>query len=75
MISIVAPLSVFKSLSEIFLYLAEKNEGYDVVGNFQDDLRHKMADESLIHCLEYCTGYFQDKKGSNLLELWYLIGT
>lgn len=26
-ISIVAPLSVFKSLSEIFLYLAEKNEG------------------------------------------------
>jgi hypothetical protein len=26
-ISIVAPLSVFKSLSEIFIYLAEKNDG------------------------------------------------
>ena len=69
-ISIVAPLSVFKSLSEIFQYLAAKNEGH-----FQDDLKHKMADESLIHCLEYCSGYFEDKEGSHLLELWYLIGT
>jgi len=69
-ISIVAPLSVFKSLSEIFLYLAEKNEG-----NFQSDvLKHRMDDESLIHCLEYCTEYFKNKKGSNILELWYLIG-
>ena len=33
-----------------------------------------MDDESLIHCLEYCTQYFKDKEGSNLLELWYLIG-
>ena len=75
-ISIVAPLSVFKSLSEIFQYLAAKNEGYiSSSGNFQDDLKHKMADESLIHCLEYCSGYFENKKGSHLLALWYLIGT
>jgi len=59
-ISIVAPLSVFKSLSEIFQYLAAKNEG-----NFQDDLKHKMADESLIHCLEYCSDYFENKKGND----------
>ena len=75
-ISIVAPLSVFKSLSEIFEYLAAKHEGY--IGeqeSFQGDLKHKMADESLIHCLEYCSGYFESKKGSHLLELWYLIGT
>jgi len=37
-------------------------------------LKDKMDDESLIHCLEYCTQYFKDKEGSNLLELWYLIG-
>jgi hypothetical protein len=75
-ISIVAPLSVFKSLSEIFQYLAAKNEGYiSSSGTFQADLKHKMADESLIHCLEYCSGYFENKKGSHLLALWYLIGT
>ena len=69
-ISILAPLSVCKSLSEIFLYLAEKNDG-----NFQSEvLKHKMDDESLMHCLEYCTQHFQEQKGSNLLDLWYLIG-
>jgi hypothetical protein len=69
-ISIVAPLSVFKSLSEIFLYLADKNER-----NFQSDvLKDRIDDESLIHCLEYCTEYFTSRKDSQILDLWSFIG-
>jgi hypothetical protein len=64
-ISIVAPLSVFKTLSEIFLYMADKNN---------DILESRMDEGSLIHCLEYINSYLKERKNSNILELWHIIG-
>lgn len=70
-ITIVAALSVCKSLSELFSYLAEKNEN-----NFQSEvLKARMDAESLIHCLEYCTKHFTSLEDGSILELWYMIGT
>ena len=68
-ISIVAPFSVEKSLSEIFLYLAEVNDHH-----FKTKLQKNINQDSLIHCLEYCTTYFAKMKDRNILELWYMIG-
>jgi len=51
-ISIVAPFAVYKSLSEIFLYLTEKRGSN---GLNQNVLDKRLNDDSLIHCLEYCT--------------------
>jgi len=44
--------------------------------NFQSDvLKHRIDDESLVHCLEYCTQYLETKEDQTMLELWYMIGT
>lgn len=52
-ISIVAPLSVYKSLSEIFIYLADKRQREG------DHFDEQLNEGSLVDCLEYCTGHFQ----------------
>ena len=71
MIAIVAPLSVQKSLKEIFVYLADRR------GNNSEDFEGQLNEGSLIDCLEYCTAHFQElaKSGSTLLDFWFLIGT
>lgn len=69
-ISIVASMSVEQSLDEIFKYMAEKHGD-----NLKEDLKHKVDDQGLIMCLEYCTNYFTEKKDTSALHLWYLIGT
>jgi len=37
-------------------------------------LQRKLNDESLIHCLEYCTNHFKRKDDGKALEIWYMIG-
>lgn len=71
-ISIVAPFAVEKSITEIFLYLAERDDekkGEDLNSKLQD----RIEESALIDSLEYCTTHFIDK-GRKLLELWYMIG-
>lgn len=46
-------MSVMQSLTEIFFYLADKN------GKDLDKYKHKVDDDSLINCLEYCTNYLK----------------
>lgn len=64
-ISIVAPLSVYKSLSEIFLYMAEKNDSSDESFQQEEGLK-RFDDNSLINCLEYSTNYLSKMK-TNIL--------
>ena len=33
-----------------------------------------MENESLIHCLEYCTSYFESKDHGQIRDLWFIIG-
>lgn len=71
-ISIVAPFAVEKTITEIFLYLADKDnekQGQDLNSKLQD----RIEETALIDSLEYCTSHFQ-AKGRRLLELWYMIG-
>lgn len=68
-ISIVASMTVKQSLTQIFLFLADKNS---------TDLKkykHKIDDDSLLNCLEYCTNYLQKRNDKSALRMWYLIGT
>lgn len=37
--------------------------------------KHRVDDNSLINCLEYCTNYFNSREDDSALRLWYLIGT
>lgn len=58
-ISIFSPLSVHKSLAEIFEHVVNIKHKRDQ--NNEDDADYIKADlteESLIDCLDYCTAYF-----------------
>lgn len=71
-ISIVAPFAVERSLTEIFLYLADRDaekKGQDLNSRLQD----RIEGSALIDSLEYCTHHFT-ARGRRLLELWYMIG-
>lgn len=67
-----APFAVEKSITEIFLYLADRDDekkGQDLNSRLQD----RIEESALIDSLEYCTNHFL-AKGRRLLELWYMIG-
>ena len=72
-ISMVAPFAVYKSLTDIFHYLADKNSN-----DFKSGLSKKMENESLVHCLEYCINHLRStqekEEDNNILDLWYMIG-
>ena len=69
-ISMMAPLSVQKSLGEIFLYFAGSGDGH-----FQTDLlKGRLDDQSLILGLECCTSHFENKENGKIRDLWYMIG-
>jgi len=81
-ISIVAPFTVFKSLSQLFLQLAEQQNNR-IKKNGDCDDSDIMGDEALgglsyakvLDMLECCTEHFLALGPSNnILEMWYLIG-
>lgn len=71
-ISMVAPMSVQRSLKEIFAYLVEKD---------QSDTNEQLniKDGNLIDCLEFSLSHFQREQeedpANNALDVWFLIGT